>query len=442
MIRIVTLISFSFLFFGFECHSQTIDTLSLADCISLARKNNLQVKGAFLQKQKSDQGVSIAKNNYLPSIQGAARNSYNWGLFIDPSTNILTTRNNELYSAGVEGELELFNGGFNYYFLKEQEELYASNTALLEAARNDAAIAVTMAYYAALFATEQIELAENQILQAENQNVRVKGMVDGGALPYREYLMTSSELALREAEKETAKSTYLKSLLLLKQLMGLDEAVEIAVQPQKISVPDRIMVPDYDSISSYVTSVLPEFEAAKKRLSASRYRYKQVQALRYPTFALTGGVITRSSSLQQLEQSVQFRRNLSEYVAFRMTVPIFNKFNNINRLQLTRLDAEINEVQVLQIEDEVQQRVQEVWLDLQASHKRLLAMDQRVKALEQEYVYGERAFYTGLINYSEFNYIYNLYNAAQIQMLQAQYQFMLNQHMMSYYNSGQFTVED
>lgn len=441
MIRVLTIISFFLFLCSFDCYSQ-IDTLSLGECIQLARKNNLEVQSALLEKQKSAEGISIAKNNYLPTVQGAARNSYNWGLFIDPSTNILTTRSNELYSAALEGELELFNGGFNYYYLKEQEEIFASNTAMLKAAQNDAAVAVTVAYYSALLAKEQVRLAQNLSAQAENQNNRIKGLVEGGALPYREFLMTSSELALRQAEQEAAVNNYKKSLLQLKQLMGKDESEGITVKQESVSIPQQLNISSYDSVSENLSLLLPQFEAAKRRLSASRYRYRQIQALRYPSLTLTGGVITRSSSLQQLEQSTQFRRNLSEYVAFRFTVPIFNRFNNRNLLQMTKLDAQLNEIQVMQVEDNMQQLAQDAWLNVQSSHKRYLAMQQRVQALEQEYEYGEKAFFTGVLNFSEFNYIYNLYNAAQIQLLQAQYQFLLNQHLLSYYNTGQFYLEN
>lgn len=407
---------------------------TLTECVDHAVTHNYEMQQFGLQKDKAAIMVNSSRNLFLPAVDGKVRNVYNWGLFIDPATNILTTQSNEIYSGGLEAEWGIFNGGLNYYTIKQNQELFNASVANQQVKGNQIILLVISAYYQMLYAREQLKIAGEQKAQIQKQYDLIQGMVGGGILHKRELLTMESELALRDVAITDARNIYLRSDLLLRQTMGMTQREPLNIDTTiVVSVPESLSAINYDSICAKAQYALPEIDAAKSLLNASRYRMKMNQSYLYPAFSISAGIITKSSSLIQLEQNDQFRNNLSEYIAFNLTLPVFNRFLNRNNVAVSRIDISIQENEVKRRSQEVEQRVQIAYLDLMAAHTKYWAILKQVEALKSQNILAEKSYAAGIVNQTEFSYTNNLYTNAQIQFLQAKYDYLYKKEVLDFY---------
>ncbi len=408
-------------------------TWTLDQCIEYALKHNFTIQQTILQSDKAAINLKSAKNNYLPEIVGKGRNVYNWGLFVDPATNLLTTQSSEIYTGSVEGELTLFNGGYNYYTLKQNRDLLNATLTDNKKVSNDITLAIISAYYQVLFAQEQIKITTKQREQSRIQYELIKGMVEKGVLSKISLQEVESELAQREAAITLANSNTQRSQLALKQLMVYTNGNLYLVDEDKNSIPDSLQIESYEQIRDKACTFLPEIKSAQYRLNALQYRSQATNSLRMFTFSVSGGVITRSSNLVQLEQKKQFKQNLTEYVSFNLAVPIFSKFLKVNALALSKIDVDIQKKELDKVNLEVEQRIQGAYLDLVTAHNNFKALDKKTKAFQAQYNYASRAYSSGIINYAEYNYAANMLVTSQLEQLIAEYDFYLKRKTLEFY---------
>jgi outer membrane protein len=387
----------------------------------------------MLQSDKAAVNLKSTKNNYLPEIVGKGRNTYNWGLFVDPATNLLTTQSSEIYSGSIEGELTLFNGGYNYYTLKQNRELLNASLTDNKKISNDITLAIIAAYYQVLFAQQQIKITTAQRDQSQVQYELIKGMVDKGVLSRINLQETEAELAQREAAITIAQSNLQRSQLALKQLMAYKEGNLYLEDEDKNSIPDSLQVEPYEQIKDKACTFLPEIKSAQYRLNALQYRSQATNSLRLFTFTVSGGVITRSSNLVQIEQRKQFKQNLTEYVSFNLSVPIFSKFLKVNALALSQIDVDIQKKELDKVNLEVEQRIQGAYLDLITAHNNYKALDKKTKAFQAQYNYASKSYASGIINYAEYQYAANMLVTSQLEQLIAEYDFYLKRKTLEFY---------
>lgn len=412
----------------------TGQTWNLDQCIEYALKNNYIIQQTNLQSDKAAVNLKSAKNNYLPEVVGRGRNIYNWGLFVDPATNILTTQNSEIYTGSVEGELTLFNGGFNYYTVKQNRDFYNATVYDNKKISNDITLSIISAYYRVLFSQEQLKITIAQKDQSRVQYDLIKGMVDKGVLSKISMQDMESEMAQRDAAIIVANGNLQRSKLALKQLMAYNDGDLVFVENKdKNTIPDSLHIPDYQQLKENACFFLPEIKSATHRLNALQYRSQATNSLRYFNFSVSGGVITRSSSLVQLEQSKQFKQNLTEYISFNLTVPLFSKFLKTNTLALSKIDIDIQKKELDKVNLEIEQKIQGAYLDVESAHNSYRALEKKTKALEAQYNYATRSYSSGIINYIEYYYAANMLVTSQLEQLIAEYDFYLKRKTLEFY---------
>lgn len=416
-------------------------TWNLEACIDYAQKHNFSIQQTILESEKAGINVHSARNNYLPEIAGKGRNTYNWGLFVDPATNILSTRNSEIYSCSLEGELVLFNGGYNYHNLQENRDYLNASLYDIKKVGNDITLMVIAAYYQVLFAQEQVKITQTQRDQAKHQYELIEAMVNKGILSIINLKEMKSELAQREAAIVVAQGNLQRMNLELKQLMAYKDSgtIELANEDES-SIPDTLQMPDYEELKEKACIFLPEIKSAELRLSALQNNVQATGSLRYFNFSVSGGVITRSSSLVPLEQREQFKQNLTEYVSFNLSLPVFSRFSVANEIAVSRIEADIQKKEIEKVNLEVEQRIQGAYIDLASAYNNYKAMDIKTKAFEVQYEYASRSYSSGIINYIEYYYASNMLVAAQLEQLIAEYDFYLKRKTLEFYQGKKYCL--
>ena len=83
---------------------------TLEECISYAVEQNISIKRTSLNLENSAVNLSQSQYGRLPSLNGSASNTYNFGQTIDPFTNQFATTTVRSNSFFLNAQVTVFNG--------------------------------------------------------------------------------------------------------------------------------------------------------------------------------------------------------------------------------------------------------------------------------------------------------------------------------------------
>lgn len=191
---------------------------SLDDLVLLAFKNNMSIKDAAIDSMKYEQASKYNNYNYLPQVSAGMRNTYNWGLFIDPATNVLSNFSSQVYSFNIQSDWLLFDGGKNYYTgqmydigKQVSHQQYRQNLFDL---KNQ----LIILYYKYWQTDAQVLQANKVAEQWQHKEKEIKKMINGGILAAKELPHIESYVELYKLNIAKMKN---QQNLYYKQIQGI-----------------------------------------------------------------------------------------------------------------------------------------------------------------------------------------------------------------------------
>ncbi len=315
-------------------------SLNLDACLRLAFEKNTEVLVAQKQAELAKNNTEATRYNYLPTVEANARRSYNWGLFIDPATNVLSNFSTQVYSGSLYATAELFNGGKYFYVTQQQKALEEAVKWNTENVKFNLGLGIIDNYFKVRLAKEKLKLSEISIARAEAILKNVKKLIEAGTKTKLDLLAAEGNvLSAKSQAIQYQKEFEVNSVTLYYATnvasFALNEPLQSEVK--KSSLADK---------ASEWSGSFPN----SKLLAAQNLYFQQsirlAKAMNFPVLTVQGGFTTRSSSLIQLEVGSQFSNNLSRAFAFNLQIPIFNKFQNKFAYQSAQINYEINEAKL------------------------------------------------------------------------------------------------
>ncbi|MBR4115953.1 MAG: TolC family protein, partial [Bacteroidales bacterium] len=175
-------------------------------CISHALENNVSVSQSYLKQRSSELQLKQAKMNRLPSVNGSASQS-----LLDPANT----------SFGVNASLNLFDGFNTENNIKKSKIEHERQAIQVEQAKYDIEIAVIEAYIQALYAKDNISLAEKLLETSEKEMKISEAKFKVGSISQKDYSDMAAQYANKQYSLIRATNQYSQQLLTLKQLLEL-----------------------------------------------------------------------------------------------------------------------------------------------------------------------------------------------------------------------------
>ena len=153
----------------FSYVGQSQENWSLQRCIEYAIENNLTIEQAQLGVQNADIGVKQAKHNKYPTLNASSSLNNNFGRSINPVTNDFITQSFLSNNIGLNTGVTLFNGFRIANSLKQAKIDKNASMYDLDQSKRDIALAVANNYLSALFADENLAIAQSQLETSKEQ---------------------------------------------------------------------------------------------------------------------------------------------------------------------------------------------------------------------------------------------------------------------------------
>ncbi|MCC5932110.1 MAG: TolC family protein [Cyclobacteriaceae bacterium] len=428
--NVMICLALMFLFSGSGMHILFAqESWNLKQCLLEASSNNLDIRESLVQYEAEKIKFSTTRYSYLPDLSANLRTTNNWGLFIDPTTNILTNAYNVNAHSFLYSSIDVYRG-FNY---RHRLSLGMNRLEFTEAVQreefNRMYLEVVSHYTSAMLAKEQIENARERLKQLDKQKLQTQRMVELGILHPRDFYNIEYFVAAEDQNLVIQENRFESSLLLLAQSMGISpKRVRDIVHYDLDESLAGIIISGKDDVYKIIEEafeILPEGKLAKLNIEAAEINMKLQRSFTMPVVSLDGFVGTRLSTINPLPSTEQLNNNFYQYLGIGLTVPIFNKFSLQNNVQISELELKSSRIAEEKTRQEIEQNVVMAFLELKGAQKNFEALGRQFKAVDQEFSYAQRQFDIGALNLVEYGEVRNRYVITQSELLQSKYDYFL-----------------
>lgn len=450
--------------------TKTSQPWTLETCIDYALKNNIQIKQSVLNTELSEINLTQSKANLLPSLNGNASHTYNYGRTVDRFTNQFATQQVLSQNLSLSSDVTLFGGLQTINSIKENKFTYLASKYDVEKMKNDISLNIASAYLQILYAMEAAENARNQMGITNAQVERTKKLVDAGAAAKGTLLDIQAQLASEELNVTNTQNQLDLAYLALAQYLNLPSATDFSIVKPDLSVGNEtLLTATASQIYNSAVSNLPEIKSADLKVKSAEkavdvawgglsprlvfsasygtgYSSASQQMTSDPvfqnyqpngSFTSAGDTVLSpyfsSPAYEKIPFSKQYNDNINKSFGFYLTIPIFNRFqtkSTIDRARIQKTNADLNvESTKLQIEKNIQQ----AYADANAGLKKYNATLKAVDAMQESFKYTEQKFNVGMVNTTDYNTAKNNLIKVQSDLLQSKYEYVFKTKVLDFY---------
>jgi len=444
---------------------------TLAECIDTALERNIQLKQSALQIELTENTQEQRVAGLFPTVNGSAGYGWNFGLNIDPVTNLASRDNRQTNNLSLNAQWTLFDGLQNVNSLAQSRIDHAAQLYQLEDVRNNTALNVASLYLQVLLNTEILRIAEEQEKLSEVQVRRTADLVETGSLPKGNLYDNEAQLARDHQSSVSAKNQLNISKLRLAQAMQMNRAQELEVAPVPDISPDAgIIALGPDRIYESALQNQPNIKSRELQLESADKGVSVSRGSGWPTLSLVGSIGTnysnqvRSFSVIDQPPSLigatesgenvfnfgsatfesgdvkpfwdQYQDNVNEFVGLNLQIPIFSGLqirNGIRSAQISRTQAELN---LTNERNTLRQTIQQAHADALAAYETFQATERSVEAGAESFEYARVRYENGVINFFEYENARNRLTSAKAQLAQARYDWIFRVKTLEFYLNG------
>ncbi|AEA45976.1 TolC family protein [Fluviicola taffensis] len=410
---------------------------TLDNCIDTALKNNLTLKSGLIRSDITSVNLRNSKQNLLPSLSAGATHGYNWGQTIDLFTNQFATDRVMYENFYLSSSVVLFSGLQNYYSVKSSKLSLEEQFLDQQIVERNVKIDVSAAFLQVLLNKEMILLAINNIEKTNQQYERIKELVSQSQGTKAEQLEIEAQLNLDKYLLIKAENDLKYSKLLLQQLLNVQISNGFDVS-DSISEPISKLLMVDSSIAE-----LPEIMKLEVGIQKQELALQSTKGKYYPTLSLIGSIgsgysennkkLTASGEYVPRSFSEQITNNLYQSVFLSLSIPIFNKNATRNQVKVKELELKSLYFDKQNEYNQLKQKIEQISLDIINISSQLEALEVVFSSASKNHDNFEIQYEAGSATFTQLIEAKNKLVAAQSELLQANYQMLFKQMILSFY---------
>ena len=314
------------------------ESWTLKQCLDYASTNHPLIKQATVTIQKNEHQISAAKGMLLPSVEAGIGHNYNFGLGINPENNqreAINTQNDNLY---VQANWELINWR-NYLNISLSKINKESSAFRLKQAQNEVRLNVVQRFFIYQNSKSWLDVLETQISGIEDQIKRTEKEVEIGSRPKSDVYDIKANLGTLQEQWVSAKNSRdISKINLLNALAITTDSLDFKMEDEQISA-SNFSDPDFVQLliekNPAYKSVMTEIKAFEKNISIAKSAYLPTLNGSYNWSSFYSKILGESAD----PISDQFKRNKNQQIGFSLNIPIFNKLQVKNNVEIAKLNV-------------------------------------------------------------------------------------------------------
>ena len=311
---------------------------TLKQSLDYASTHHPLIMQATVNIQKNDRQISAAKGMLLPSVEAGANHNYSFGSSIDQTTNqrgALNTQYDQVY-AQANWEMVNWRNFLNISLSKINKE---SSTFRLKQAQNEVKLNVIQTFFDYQNSKSFLDVLQTQISGIEGQIKRTEKEVEIGSRPKSDVYDIKANLGTLQEQWVSAKNTRdLSKINLLNALAITKDTLDFQMSEENLAdsnFNDPEFIKNLIEKNPAYKTTMTETKGFEKNISIAKAAYLPTLIGTYTWSSFYSKTLGETTD----PFSEQFKRNKSQQVGFGLNIPIFNKLQVKNNVEIAKLNV-------------------------------------------------------------------------------------------------------
>ena len=407
--------------------------LTADDCMRYAVEHNHDIRISQFSQDTRRAERTRAIGAFLPSVNGSIGAQYNFGRAIDPETNTYTNVSTFYNGYSVQATLPVFDGFQRINQLRAAKASLLMGSSQLRAQQDELALQVFEAYCNVLYYQGTVKMAEEKREQSQLTLRQTQVMAEVGQKSEADVAQMEAQLAGDDYEITRQQNELSTALLTLKQLMNYPEEDSLVIVGENRSTLNTPSTPNFEEAQTLEN---PAVAAAAQNVIVAKRRLSMARGALSPSLSISGGISTSYNKMLHTEATGfrdQLEANRGEYIYASVSIPIFNRLENLTNIRRQRNNLRIAEEELEQKRDELVKLQLQAANDCEGFRKQTLQMQHKVEADSIAARLTTRKYEEGLSSAIDVQTSAATLLESRARLLQCRLMLALKQKLVNYY---------
>jgi len=354
--------------------------IGLQDAIAIALRQSVLVKQSENALASSTNGVSQARNAFLPSLALSTSSARSVGR---SGSSTIGSSTSQSLSTGLSSSLTVFDGLRNVNELRQAKLDVTANSSDLTRARQTAVYTVASNYLTLATAEGQLAVQKQNLAAQEAQEAQLQTLVKAGARSISDLYQQQATTAAARASVVAADRDVELARITLIQTLQLDPRGSYDfVAPTVGDVSGTVPKYDLDSLLSRAFASRTDLVAEQTRVEAAAVGTKAAAATRLPTVSLNTNYNASYNSAAASALGAQLDQNRGGSMSLAVSFPLFDRGATSVAVQQARIQEDNARLALADQRQAVALDVRRAWLTLESTRQQLTVALAQQKAAD------------------------------------------------------------
>lgn len=441
---------------------------TLEECVLMALDKNISIKQSELDIENAEIDKEDAIGSFLPRVNAQSQHIWNNGLSQNITNGLIENLTTQFSSFGGNIGVTLFNGKQNINQLSRANLNLIARQYQLDDMKDDISLFVANAYLQVMFNRELAQVQRFQLEITKEDLERTKVRIEAGVLTQADIFDIEANLASQEQALVQAENNYRLSLISLAQLLLITDYENFQIADEDFDIPFSDILSQkpkeiYEkalTIRNDIKLGVANIELAKKDIEIAKgalmpsltafYNYN-TRISYSDRFVETGNLIetpigfvkgTGESVVTQFSEraiaeplsfGTQFGQNDGHSYGVSLNIPIFNGSSVRNNIKRRKLNLKRIENQFEQTKLDLENTVNQAYLNTQGAVKFFEAAEKTLKARQEAFQIAQNRFDAGVMNSFDFIQAKQRYQISASDIVRAKFDYIFKLKVLEFY---------
>jgi outer membrane protein len=441
---------------------------TLEECVLMALDKNISIKQSELDIENAEIDKADAIGSFLPRVNAQSQHIWNNGLSQNITNGLIENLTTQFSSFGGNIGVTLFNGKQNINQLSRANLNLIARQYQLDDMKDDISLFVANAYLQVMFNRELAQVQRFQLEVTKEDLERTKVRIEAGVLTQADIFDIEANLASQEQALVQAENNYRLSLISLAQLLLITDYENFQIADEDFDIPFSDILSQkpkeiYEkalTIRNDIKLGVANIEVAKKDIEIAKgalmpsltafYNYN-TRISYSDRFVETGNLIetpigfvkgTGESVVTQFSEraiaeplsfGTQFGQNDGHSYGVSLNIPIFNGSSVRNNIKRRKLNLKRIENQFEQTKLDLENTVNQAYLNTQGAVKFFEAAEKTLKARQEAFQIAQNRFEAGVMNSFDFIQAKQRYQISASDIVRAKFDYIFKLKVLEFY---------
>ncbi len=332
---------------------------------------------------------------------------------------------NNLYDGHLQLRQTLYDFGQTRARIDQAEAGRTAAERRVDTERNDLAFQAIQGFYATLLADARTEVQRRQIEQLEQTLEVVRRRQEAGAATEFEIQSTLSRLSEARSQLTRLRGQRRSQEAELRRLLGRARGDSLTLRG---ALDPRVAVPapaDADALADSARVQHPSVQVAEAQVRAARRQVGVADKSDAPALALTAEGGVKNGYPDDLDEP-----RLNQAVGLSLRVPLFEGFSTGRRVEEAEAEVQAAEARLIDVQRQVETRVEQAASELRASLDRLEATETRLEQARMAAQLARTRYEAGTITNLELLEAETELRRARLDRTEVQYEVVMGRYAL------------